>query len=127
MKLKENNNSYEVVYKYDIDSDILGIKVNHDFQYDETIEMDDGLLLDFDVDNMPTALEMHNASTRLGVPPESLINILFLKMNISVDVNSISINAVFGLLIQDVENECPIHSITSNFSHIPNIEAELVI
>ena len=33
-KLKENENSYEVAYKYDIVSDILGIKVNRDFQYD---------------------------------------------------------------------------------------------
>ena len=127
MKLKENNNSYEVVYKYDVDSDILGIKVDRDFEYDETIEMDDGLLLDFDIDNIPTALEIHDASKRLNVPPESLNNILFLKVNISVDVNSICINALFGLLIKDIENECPIHSITSNFSHIPEIEAQLVI
>ena len=127
VKLKENENSYEVVYRYDIASDILGIKVARDFQYEETIEMDDGLLLDFDVNNVPTALEMHDASKRLNVPPESLNNILFLKMNISVDVNSISINAIFGLLIKNIENKYPIHSVTSNFSHIPDIEAELVI
>lgn len=127
MKLKENENSYEVIYKYDIVSDILGIKVDRDFQYYETVEMDDGLLLDFDVNNIPTALEMHDASKRLNVPPESLDNILFLKMNISVDVNSITINAIFGLLIKNIENEYPIHSITSNFTHIPEIEAELII
>ena len=127
MKLKENNNSYEVIYRYDIDSDILGIKVNRDFQYDETIEMDEGILLDFDIDNIPTALEIHDASKRLNVPPESLNNILFLNVNISVDVNSICINALFGLLIKNIENECPIHSITSNFSHIPEIEAQLII
>ena len=66
-ELKENK-TYDAVYKYDIVSDILGIKVNRDFQYDETVEMDDGLLLDFDVDNIPTALEMHDASKRLNVP-----------------------------------------------------------
>ena len=125
--MKENDNSYEVIYKYDKFSDILGIKVTREFQYDETVEMDDGLLLDFDVNNIPTALEMHDASKRLNVPPESLDNILFLKMNISVDVNSIAINAIFGLLIKNMENKCPIHSITSNFSHIPEIEAELII
>lgn len=124
--MKENE-TYEAVYNYDIVSDILGIKVNRDFQYDETVEMDDGLLLDFDVDNIPTALEMHDASKRLSVPPESLNNILFLKMNISVDVNSITINAIFGLLIKNIENEYPIHSIASNFTHIPEIEAELII
>ena len=127
MKLKEKYNSYGVVYKYDGVSDILGIKVTRDFQYEETIEMDDGLLLDFDINNIPTALEMHDASKRLNVPPESLNNILFLKMNISVDANSIAINAIFGLLIKNIENEYLIHSITSNFSNIPEIEAELII
>ena len=125
--MKEKDNSYGVVYKYDGVSDILGIKVTRDFQYEETIEMDDGLLLDFDINNIPTALEMHDASKRLNVPPESLNNILFLKMNISVDANSIAINAIFGLLIKNIENEYPIHSITSNFSNIPEIEAELII
>ena len=123
--MKENNNSFEVVYKYDAVSDILGIKVVRDFNYGETVEMDDGILLDFDI--IPTALEIHDASKRLDVPPESLNNILFLKVNISVDVDSIRIHALFGLLIKDIENECPIHSITSNFSHIPEIEAQLVI
>lgn len=125
--MKENENSYEVVYKYDMNSDILSIKVTRVFQYYETVEMDDGLLLDFDVNNVPTSLEMHDASKRLNVLPENLNNILFLKMNISVDVNSIVINAIFGLLIKDIGNEYPIHSITSNFSHIPEIEAELII
>lgn len=127
MKLKGDNNSYDVVYRYDADSDILGIKVDRNFEYDETIEMDDGILLDFDIYNIPTALEIHDASKRLRVPPESLNNILFLKADISVDANSICINALFGLLIEDVENEYSIHSITSNFSHIPEIEAQLII
>ena len=48
-------------------------------------------------------------------------------MNISVDVNSITINAIFGLLIKNIENEYPIHSITSNFTHISEIEVELII
>ena len=125
--MAENKNSYDVVYKYDNVYDVLGIKVNRDFQYGVTVEMDDGLLLDFDVDNVPEALEMHDASKRLNVSPESLDNIQFLKMNISVDANSITINAIFGLLIKNIENECQIHSITSNFTNIPEIEAELIL
>ena len=127
VKLNEIENSFEAVCKYDEGSDILGIKVDCDFQYDQTIEMDDGLLLDFDINHVPTALEMHNASKRLNVPPESLNDILFLKMKISVDINSIIINAIFGLSIKNVENQYPIHSITSNFTHIPEIEVQLII
>ena len=127
MKLKENKNSFDVVYKYDMNSDILGIKVTHDFQYDETVEMDDGILLDFDINNVPTSLEIHDASKRLNVPHESLNNISFLKMKISVDDTSIVINAIFGLVIKNTETEYPIQSTASNFSHIPKIETELII
>lgn len=47
---------------YDESADILGIKATRDFTYHETIELDEGLLLDFDEDNVPTALEIHDAS-----------------------------------------------------------------
>jgi hypothetical protein len=60
--------------------------------------------VDFDVENIPTALEMHDASKRFNVPKKSLENILFLKINISVDINSICIDAIFGLLVQNAEN-----------------------
>ena len=59
--MKEDNIK-EVICKYDSNADILGIKVNHDFTYGETIEMDDGLLLDFDIDNVPISLEVLDAS-----------------------------------------------------------------
>ena len=74
MKLKENN-TQEVIYKYDSSSDILGIKVNRDFTYDETVEMDDGLLLDFDVNNVPVSLEILDASKRLNLPKKCFNNI----------------------------------------------------
>jgi len=47
------NNIQEVICRYDVASDILGVKSTKKFEYRETIEIDDGLLLDFDVDNVP--------------------------------------------------------------------------
>ena len=70
------NNFHEVICRYDSDADILGIKVNHDFSYEETVEMDDGMLLDFDVDNVPVSLEVLDASQRFNLPKESLNNIV---------------------------------------------------
>lgn len=92
------NNSYEVEYMYDKTSDILGIKVTRDFIYSETIELDEGLLLDFDENNIPTALEIHDASKRLNVPKNSLNELLFFHMKVIVDAKSININAIFGML-----------------------------
>ena len=119
-------NSYEVEYMYDESADILGIKVTRDFTYQETIELDEGLLLDFDEDNVPTALEIHDASKRLNVPKNSLNELVFFNMKVIVDEKSISINAIFGILIQSKENKQELESFTSNNYNIPNMEANLV-
>ncbi len=119
-------NSYEVEYMYDESADILGIKATRDFTYHETIELDEGLLLDFDEDNVPTALEIHDASKRLNVPKNSLNKLIFFHMKVTVDAKSISINAIFGLLIHNKENKQELESFTSNNYNIPNMEADLV-
>ena len=56
------DNSFEVEYKYDSSVDVLAVKVKRDFTYNETIEMDEGVLLDFDVNNVPISLEILDAS-----------------------------------------------------------------
>ncbi|WP_407423358.1 DUF2283 domain-containing protein [Methanobrevibacter sp.] len=119
-------NSYEVEYMYDESADILGIKATRDFIYHETIELDEGLLLDFDEDNLPTALEIHDASKRLNVPKNSLNKLIFFHMKVTVDAKSISINAIFGLLIHNKENKQELESFTCNNYNIPNMEADLV-
>lgn len=124
--MKENN-TQEVIYKYDSSSDILGIKVNRDFKYDETVEMDDGLLLDFDVDNVPVSLEILDASKRFNIPKESLNNIICFKMDVCVDEKSISINAMLGVVLGDVENMQNMVSFTSNYCNIPNIVSHLAL
>ena len=119
-------NSYEVEYMYDESADILGFKVTRDFTYHETIELDEGLLLDFDEDNVPTALEIHDASKRLNVPKNSLNELVFFHMKVTVDTKSICINAIFGVLIHNKENKQELESFTSNNYNIPNMEANLV-
>ena len=119
-------NSYEVEYMYDESADILGIKATRDFAYHETIELDEGLLLDFDEDNVPTALEIHDASKRLNVPKNSLNELVFFHMKVTVDTKSICINAIFGVLIHNKENKQELESFTSNNYNIPNMEANLV-
>lgn len=119
-------NSYEVEYMYDESADILGIKATRNFTYHETIELDVGLLLDFDEDNVPTALEIHDASKRLNVPKNSLNELIFFQMKVTVDTKFISINAIFGVLIKDKENKQELESFTSNNYNIPNMEANLV-
>lgn len=121
------NNIQEVICRYDVASDILGVKSNKKFEYRETIEMDDGLLLDFDVDNVPVSLEIRDASKRFNLPCESLNNIVFFKMEVCIEDKSISLKAILGVLVDNVENIQDIESFTSNHNHYPNGISELAL
>ena len=121
------NNIQEVICRYDVASDILGVKSNKKFEYRETIEMDDGLLLDFDVDNVPVSLEILDASKRFNLPCEGLNNIVFFKMEVCIEDKSISLKAILGVLVDNVENIQDIESFTSNHNHYPNGISELAL
>ena len=119
-------NQNELEYKYDETSDILGVKVTREFKYNETIELDEGLLLDFDENNIPTALEIHDASEKLSVPKQCLNNMKFINIEIIIDEKSISINAIFDILIYNKENKQKLESFTSNKYDFPNMELQLM-
>lgn len=121
-----NNNSFEVEYMYDENADILGIKVKKNYVYHETIELDDGILLDFDENDIPVAFEIHDASKILNVPKYSLNELVVFNMKVMVDSKSISVNAIFVVLIQNEENKQKLESFTSNNYNIPNMETNLI-
>lgn len=121
------NNIQEVICRYDVASDILGVKSTKKFEYRETIEMGDGLLLDFDVDNVPVSLEILDASKRFNLSCESLNNIVFFKMEVCIEDKSISLKAILGVLVDNVENIQDIESFTSNHNHYPNGISELAL
>ncbi len=125
MKKKDKQNSFELEYRYDISSDILGVRVKRNFIYNETVEMAEGILLDFGIDNVPVSLEIHDASERFNVPKYSLQHPVFFNMDINVDEKSICLNANIILLIHNKENEQFIKEFTSNQNNLPNMEIEL--
>ena len=123
--MKENiNDSFEVDYRYDYTYDVLAIKVTRPFEYDKTVEMDEGVLLDFDVDNIPVSLEILDASKRLNVPKYSLKNLIDFKMNVSVDDKSICVCANFKVMLHNKEQFPILESFTSNYSNILSMETE---
>ena len=122
---KKDNNSFEVVYKYDFASDILGVKVKRNFIYQETVEMNEGLLLDFDQDNIPVSLEVHDASKRFNVPKYSLKEPVFFNMDVNVNEKFIGMNVNIIFLIHNKEDCHIIEEYTSNKYNIPKIETEL--
>ncbi|WP_405295784.1 DUF2283 domain-containing protein [Methanobrevibacter sp.] len=123
--MKENvNDSFEVDCRYDYTYDVLAIKVTRPFEYDKTVEMDEGVLLDFDVDNVPVSLEILDASKRLNVPKYSLKNLIDFKMRVSVDDKSICVCANFKVILHNKEQSPILESFTRNYSNIPSMETE---
>lgn len=122
-----SENSTVLKYMYDYSSDVFGVKVKNDFIYHETVELEDGVLLDFDKNNVPVSLEIMDASKRFNIPKSSLNDLKFFNMTVVVDNKFITINVVIGVLIHNNENKQILESFTVNKYGIPNITADLTI
>lgn len=61
-------------YTYDYDLDIVNIKVKQSHVYEESVDLDTGVFLDFDKNYFPVNLEILSVSKRLNVEKEFLIN-----------------------------------------------------
>ena len=121
-----NENSTVLKYMYDYSSDVFGVKVKNDFIYHETVELEDGVLLDFDKNDVTVSLEIMDASKRFNIPKSSLNDLKFFNMTV-VDNKFITINVVIGVLIHNNENKQILESFTVNKYGIPNITADLTI
>lgn len=97
------------------------------FIYHETVELEDGVLLDFDKNDVPVSLEIMDASKRFNIPKSSLNDLKFFNMTVVVDNKFITINIVIGVLIHNNENKQILESFTVNKYGIPNITADLTI
>ena len=122
-----DENSTVLKYMYDYSSDVFGVKVKNDFIYHETVELEDGVLLDFDKNDVPVSLEIMDASKRFNIPKSSLNDLKFFNMTVVVDNKFITINVVIGVLIHNNENKQILESFTVNKYGIPNITADLTI
>ena len=119
--MKNNSNAdYRYYYSYDV----LGIKVLEPFVYEETVEVAEGVLLDFDETHKACSLEILDASKRLQVPKSSLRKIENFRISISVSEKSISLSCMFKVNVHNNEVYPSFESITSNYSNIPTMETE---
>ena len=61
-------------YTYDYELDIINIKVKQEYNYDESVDLETGVFLDFNENQSPVNLEILSVSKRLNVDKEFLIN-----------------------------------------------------
>ena len=120
-----NNNSFELDYNYDSSCDVLVVKVKRDFTYAKTVEMDEGVLLDFDINNLPISLEILDASKIFKVPKGSLNNPSSFNMKVCVNEDSIKIDVRMRLLNEYHHENTKLDSLVNNYANIPSMETTL--
>ena len=70
MEIKE----YDAEYTYDGNLDVINIEVKQDVPHKETIELEFGVFLDFNQNDVPINLEIISASKIINVDKKSLCN-----------------------------------------------------
>ena len=120
-----DNNSFELDYSYDSSCDVLVVKVKRDFTYAKTVEMDVGVLLDFDINNLPISLEILDASKIFKVPKGSLNNPSSFNMKVCVNEDSIKIDVIMEVVIDYHHENTKLDSLVNNYANIPSMETTL--
>ncbi len=120
-----DNNSFELDYSYDSSCDVLVVKVKRDFTYAKTVEMDVGVLLDFDINNLPISLEILDASKIFKVPKCSLNNPSSFNMKVCVNEDSIKIDVIMEVVIDYHHENTKLDSLVNNYANIPSMETTL--
>ena len=120
-----DNNSFKLDYSYDSSCDVLVVKVKRDFTYAKTVEMDVGVLLDFDINNLPIFLEILDASKIFKVPKCSLNNPSSFNMKVCVNEDSIKIDVIMEVVIDYHHENTKLDSLVNNYANIPSMETTL--
>ena len=120
-----DNNSFKLDYSYDSSCDVLVVKVKRDFTYAKTVEMDVGVLLDFDINNLPIFLEILDASKIFKVPKGSLNNPSSFNMKVCVNEDSIKIDVIMEVVIDYHHENTKLDSLVNNYANIPSMETTL--
>lgn len=69
-----NIKKFEAEYSYDYELDVVNIEINREYVHKKSIDLDFGVFLDFDENNLPVNLEIVSASKRIGIEKKCLIN-----------------------------------------------------
>lgn len=69
-----NIKKFEAEYTYDYELDVVNIEINKEYVHEKSIDLDFGVFLDFDENNLPVNLEIVSASKIIGIEKECLLN-----------------------------------------------------
>ncbi|MDL2271180.1 DUF2283 domain-containing protein [Methanobrevibacter sp. OttesenSCG-928-I08] len=117
--------SYELNYNYDYKYDLLDMTIKDNFKFKESVELDDGVILDFDENNRPISLEIISASKVLSTDKKNLINPT-IEMFINVSDEKIHVEVIFAYELHNKSADISIEKDIVNDYNIPAMETTLV-
>lgn len=115
-----------MINEYDKQSDTLYLRVVDPYQYKESIELADNIILDFDSENIPVALEILDASKYFHVKPYALRNFA-LDMKIYIQTDKITLNAKFIISTHHKKEEVPVNVGTINDIELPTMQTSYAV
>jgi len=122
----KNIGSSKAYYKYDNEIDALFIHNKKEYIYDSSIELDHDIILDYDHDGIPVAIELLNTSKIFKVPKNSLKTIDNVHIYVKVTEKSILLELNFDVCLNNKKQKCFFNSLKSNTIPLPNIELKAV-
>lgn len=117
----------QVVYDYDYDyvGDSLFIYCIDSYEYDVSLELDNDVILDFDINGKPVAFEFLNASKIFNLDKSYFKNLVKINIQSNITEDLISLKVQLLVLVHNKNQVFDINRITSNLSNIPVMETVL--
>lgn len=112
---------YDLKYSYDREVDSIHIRIADEYEYNESLEIEEGIILDFSKDDIPVALEILDISELFCINKDYFDNIDNINVTIEITSSSISLNLLIEASIQDKVINQPFSTITKNFINVPEI------
>ncbi|WP_409199605.1 DUF2283 domain-containing protein [Methanobrevibacter sp. DSM 116169] len=120
------NQKIKVKSMYDYHFDILGIKVVNNYNYKESVELSEGIILDFDDNGVPVALEVLDASKVFGIQEKQYLSNRR-QINMNIEITSTNISLDLKIIYQKHNNKktSTVNYLTLNDINAPVMNEEL--
>lgn len=114
--------TFNLKYSYDMEVDSIHIKITEDYKYGESLELEDGIIMDFSDEGIPVALEILDISELFSVKKDCFNNIEDIKITIGITNLSISLKMLIVVLNDNEKVNQPFSTITKNLINVPEME-----
>ena len=116
----------KVKYDYDYKNDSLFIYCIEPYEYEVSLELDNNVILDLDVESKPVEFEFLNASEVFKLDKVYFKNLVKICIQSDITEEAIGLKVRLNILVHNKTQVFDVNRITSNLNNIPAMETMLV-